>query len=104
MAHFDSDITFMDPNSHLMFKKSNYVFIIKYYLELDEKLLKNILCIACIYSTPPPQTGLDTRSIFKWRTAGLLDYLPMTGRRRDGLIIFPKALAQSEMQKALLRT
>ena len=30
-----------------------------------------IFCIFCNYPTPPPRTGCDTRSIFKWSTISL---------------------------------
>ena len=29
------------------------------------------ICYICIYPTPPPPAGCDTRSIFMWSTAGL---------------------------------
>ena len=62
----------------------------------------------CIYSTPPPQTGCDTRSIFKQSKASLNSeffcfssrlvayylFIAMMERRKDGFMPFLRALVK----------
>ena len=72
----------------------------------------------CIYPTPPPKAGCDTRSIFKQSKAGfnfplpspikaeepsLLNYLHLAGARKDGFMPFPRASVRHEMQTTLSR-
>ena len=73
----------------------------------------------CIYQTPQPWMGNNTKSVFKRNKTGLKSelsfsqnschtmtkepslsyYLPRVGRRRDELMPFSRALAHSETQK-----
>ena len=83
--------------------------------ELKNYLKEPWFCV-CICPTPMPLAGYDTRSIFKYSTAGwnsefsfsltgcltkarelsLSFYLLLVKERRDGLMPFPRAFVQSE--------
>ena len=57
-------------------KKYLYIFIVKnclswYQPVLQVQLIVVLYFCACIYPTPPPHAGNDTKSIFKYSKAGL---------------------------------
>ena len=92
-------------------------WIITCYLNIHS----SIYIYVCVFVTHLPWVGYDTRLIFKWSTAGsnsVFPFLklitkprlknlicpiifPIAGRKTYGLIPFPRAFVQSQIQTAL---
>ena len=126
-----SEIFFLGiKDQRIVFNQKNKINSSMYWPKLPQgqflsrvSLNSYFFFLLCVYPTPPPWAGCNTRSIFKWNKAGLnLEfsflltdclakakepslsyYLSLVVEKRDRFMSFLRALAWREKQTASLK-